>query len=80
MKRVVAWTASGKSPDGTLQESGGIVWRLGDGWNWGRGQAGDDPRFCYLRDADYVSGAALMVNNDRIMKHNATMLMVHKET
>ena len=48
-------------PDGTLQECGGIVWRLGDGWNWGRGQAADDPRFCYLRDADYVSGAALMI-------------------
>lgn len=30
----------------------------------------------HLRDA---YGAALMVNNDRIMKHNATMLMVHKE-
>ena len=48
-------------PDGTLQECGGIVWRLGDGWNWGRGQPADDPRFCYLRDADYVSGAALMI-------------------
>ena len=48
-------------PDGTLQECGGIVWRLGDGWNWGRGQAADDPRYCYLRDADYVSGAALMI-------------------
>lgn len=31
----------------------------------------------HLRDA---YGAALMVNNDRIMKHNATMLMVHRET
>ncbi len=48
-------------PDGTLQECGGLVWRLGDGWNWGRGQAPDDPRFCYMRDADYVSGAALMI-------------------
>jgi GT2 family glycosyltransferase/glycosyltransferase involved in cell wall biosynthesis len=48
-------------PDGTLQECGGIVWRLGDGWNWGRGEAADDPRYCYMRDADYVSGAALMV-------------------
>jgi len=47
--------------DGSLQECGGIVWRLGDGWNWGRGQAADDPRFCYMRDADYVSGAALMI-------------------
>jgi GT2 family glycosyltransferase/glycosyltransferase involved in cell wall biosynthesis len=48
-------------PDGSLQECGGIVWRLGDAWNWGRGQPADDPRFSYLRDADYVSGAALMV-------------------
>ncbi len=48
-------------PDGSLQECGGIIWRLGDGWNWGRGQAADDPRFCYMRDADYVSGAALMI-------------------
>lgn len=51
-------------PDGSLQECGGIVWRLGDGWNFGRGQAADDPRFCYMRDADYVSGAALMIKAD----------------
>jgi acyl-CoA dehydrogenase len=30
----------------------------------------------HLRDA---YGAALMVNNDRILNHNATMLLVHKE-
>ncbi|HVC54865.1 MAG TPA: glycosyltransferase [Stellaceae bacterium] len=48
-------------PDGSLQECGGIVWRLGDGWNWGRDQPADDPRFSYMRDADYVSGAALMI-------------------
>lgn len=47
--------------DGLLQESGGIIWRLGDGWNFGRGAHVDDPRFNYLRDADYVSGAALMI-------------------
>ncbi len=48
--------------DGRLQESGGIVWRLGDAWNWGRERDADDPAFCYLRDADYVSGAALMID------------------
>jgi GT2 family glycosyltransferase/glycosyltransferase involved in cell wall biosynthesis len=48
-------------PDGRLQECGGIVWRLGDGWNWGRDQDPSDPRFCYMRDSDYVSGAALMI-------------------
>lgn len=47
--------------DGSLQEAGGIVWRLGDGWNWGRHANPDEPRFCHLRDADYVSGAALMI-------------------
>ena len=47
--------------DGKLQEAGGIIWRLGDGWNYGRGEDPDDPRFNYVRPADYVSGAALMV-------------------
>lgn len=47
--------------DGSLQEVGGIIWRLGDAWNWGRHADPSDPRFCYLRDSDYVSGAALMV-------------------
>ena len=47
--------------NGQLQEAGGIVWRLGDAWNWGRGRDPNDPAFCFLRDADYVSGAALMI-------------------
>jgi GT2 family glycosyltransferase/glycosyltransferase involved in cell wall biosynthesis len=50
-------------PDGSLQECGGIIWRLGDGWNWGRGQDAADPRFNYMRDSDYVSGAALMIKS-----------------
>jgi GT2 family glycosyltransferase/glycosyltransferase involved in cell wall biosynthesis len=50
-------------PDGRLQECGGIIWRMGDGWNWGRDQDPDDPRFCYMRDSDYVSGAALMIKS-----------------
>jgi len=50
-------------PEGRLQECGGIVWRFGDGWNWGRDQDPEDPRFCYMRDTDYVSGAALMIKS-----------------
>jgi len=50
--------------DGSLQEVGGIIWRLGDGWNWGRGADPNDPRFCFLRDSDYVSGAALMIERE----------------
>lgn len=48
-------------PDGSVQEAGGIIWRLGDGWNYGRGSQPDDPRISYLRDVDYVSGASIMV-------------------
>ncbi len=50
--------------DGKLQEAGGIIWRLGDGWNYGRGQDPDEPRFNYVRPADYISGAALMLPRD----------------
>jgi GT2 family glycosyltransferase len=49
---------------GSLQECGGITWRLGEGSSWGRGQAADDPRFCYMRDVDWVSSAALMIKAD----------------
>jgi GT2 family glycosyltransferase len=49
--------------DGKLQEAGGIIWRLGDGWNWGRNRDPDEPAFCYLRDADWVSEAALMIES-----------------
>lgn len=48
-------------PDGRLQESGGIVWQLGDTLSWGRNADPDDPRFGFLHEADYVSGAALAV-------------------
>lgn len=49
------------SPDGRLQEAGAIVWRQGTAMNWGRSEDPNDPRFCFMRDADYVSGAALMI-------------------
>ncbi len=48
-------------PDGTLQEAGAIVWRDATGWNYGRGARADDPAYAYVRDADYCSGAALLV-------------------
>jgi GT2 family glycosyltransferase/glycosyltransferase involved in cell wall biosynthesis len=47
--------------DGSLQEAGGIVWRDGSAWNWGRGDDPCDPRFSYPREVDYGSAAALMV-------------------
>lgn len=51
-------------PDGRLQEAGGIVWRSGNPWNYGRGENPWDPHFCYSRQADYLSGAALMIRTD----------------
>jgi GT2 family glycosyltransferase/glycosyltransferase involved in cell wall biosynthesis len=49
-------------PDGRLQEAGGLVYANGAAWNYGRFESRDDPRFLYRRDADYVSGAALMID------------------
>ncbi len=51
-------------PDGRLQEAGSIMWRDGTGWNVGRNESPDDPRYGFLRDADYVSGAALLIRRD----------------
>ncbi|MFY7836008.1 MAG: methyltransferase domain-containing protein [Novosphingobium sp.] len=47
--------------DGTLQEAGGIFWRDGSAWNFGRGQNARAPEFNYLKDADYISGASIAV-------------------
>ncbi|WP_460732455.1 glycosyltransferase [Lysobacter tyrosinilyticus] len=48
-------------PDGRLQEAGGIVFTDGSAYNYGRFDAADDPRFAFVREADYCSGAAIAV-------------------
>ncbi len=51
-------------PDGHLQEAGGIIFSDGNGWNYGRGMDPNDPRFNFVREVDYVSGAAMLVKRE----------------
>jgi glycosyltransferase involved in cell wall biosynthesis len=48
-------------PDGRLQEAGGIVWNDASAWNYGRLGDPGKPEYNYVRDADYVSAAAILV-------------------
>ena len=47
--------------DGRLQEAGGVVWRDGRAANYGRLGSTRDPRYNFLRDTDYCSGACIML-------------------
>ncbi len=48
-------------PDGSLQESGGILWQDGSAWTYGRGDDPGRPEYCYARQVDYVSGASIAI-------------------
>ena len=48
-------------PSGRLQEAGGIVWKDGSAWNFGNRKDPDDAIYNYVKEVDYISGAAIMI-------------------
>lgn len=48
-------------PDGRQQEAGSIIWKDGQGWNYGRLDDPRRPQYNYVREVDYISGAAIML-------------------
>jgi GT2 family glycosyltransferase len=58
-------------PSGRLQECGSLLYRDGSAANYGRGDDPDDPRYGFVREADYVSGAAMMIRRDLFVRLGA---------
>ena len=50
--------------DGSLQEAGGIIWRSGNCWNYGRNDDPNRPEYCHARQVDYISGCSICIPTD----------------
>ncbi len=55
-------------PDGRLQEAGGIVFADGSGWNYGRFEDPEHPRFNFVREVDYCSGASIALRRSLFLQ------------
>ena len=67
-------------PDGSLQESGGIIFNDGSGWNYGRGDKAEKPEYLYTREVDYCSGACIMLKQSFFMNSEASIHFIRRPT
>jgi|GEM_PF-2138593 len=47
-----------------LQEAGGIFWKDGSAWNYGNKKDPTLSEYNYVKEADYISGAAIMLSRE----------------
>lgn len=52
------------NPDGTVQEAGGIIWKDGTGESYGRGKNPGALDLNYVRECDYIMGAAILTRRN----------------
>ncbi|MDR0852168.1 MAG: glycosyltransferase [Clostridiales Family XIII bacterium] len=52
------------SADGLIQEAGGIVWKDGRAWNYGRNGDPESSEFNYVKEVDYISGCSILIRAD----------------
>jgi O-antigen biosynthesis protein len=51
-------------PDGSVQETGSIIWRDGSTMGLGRGELPESPGVSFVRQVDYCSACSLLVRRD----------------
>lgn len=49
-------------PNGKIQEAGGIIWKDGSAFNYGRNMDATGLRYNYVREVDYLTGASIMIS------------------